>query len=327
MINSPWQSTVLRQHKLANILSELVYAATDGNLMQESKDVLFVTPKASSVPVFISPLTTHEYGQDRMRTTAAILDGRSFMRLDRHAEVGYVITNQLQADFFARVGLLTSYWVNEPEYRQDFLRVGEVPAQTYIAWVSQAITTKLGINVELAREIQILVALFYIHQFVSSDEANDKKEQAKYTTMIMRWTRAPAEMVSGIVDVCSYMPHMEDFVKELQSQFQHNTRISQINVGFLVMTLGRSWFGYGANEIAAVSIEYPPMYLALIEAACNSKVWKKTQLGRLTERFTVGRAGDAFLRSMDMLVARVEGNTRTGKRVSFEMAGTTETLE
>ncbi|MNN83385.1 hypothetical protein D3C81_2004180 [compost metagenome] len=106
------------------------------------------------------------------------------------------------------------------------------------------------------------------------------------------------------------MALLEDFIKGLQAHFSNNTRISQVNAGFLVMTLGRSWFGYGAQEIAAVAIEYPPAYLSLVEAAANAKVWRKTHLGKLVENLNQNRAAEAFARSMEVLAGEARGSDR-----------------
>ncbi|MNY73681.1 hypothetical protein D3C86_2125300 [compost metagenome] len=73
------------------------------------------------------------------------------------------------------------------------------------------------------------------------------------------------------------------------------------------MALGRSWFGYGAQEISAVAMEYPPVFLALVEAACNAKTWRKTYLGKVVERFSAGRAGTEFSKSMEVLAGRARG--------------------
>jgi hypothetical protein len=312
MIVSPWNSTVLRQHKtVAAIVSELAIAKAMGGLVADTASVLLVTPLAEKVPPFVMPITSCEYADRRLNEDGAVfMDGRSFMRRENRSDAGFVVVNQMQADFFNRIGELTALWIKEPSLREDFLRTGDLAAQVYISWVSHSIASKLGLDLEVSRELQIITGVYYFHQFNDAQDCMSESGKAKAVKLIQRWTRHPLPLIEGIVGQVPYMTLLDDYVKAVQAYFVHNTRVSQINVGFLVMTLGRSWFGYGAQEIAAVSLEYPPAYLALVEAACNAKVWRKTHLGKLVERLSAGRAADEFVRSMEVLAGMAKGKTR-----------------
>lgn len=311
MIISPWNSTVLRRYQLATLVSELAIAKATGGLIKDSASVILVTPLADKVPTFVMPLTSCEYADRKLDDSGAVfMDGRSFMRRENRADAGFVVANQLQADFFCRMGELTSLWVKDASVREDFLRTGDIAAQTYIAWVSHSIASKLGLDLDVAREVQIITALFYVHHFTDAEEALSVRGKERAVKLIQRWTRHPVQLIAGIVEAQGYMTYLDDFIKALHTHFAHNTRVSQVNTGFLVMTLGRSWFGWGAQEIAAVALEYPPAFLALVEAACNAKVWRKTHLGKLVERLNTGRAADEFIRSMEVLAGIAKGKDR-----------------
>jgi len=308
MINSPWNATVLRQHRVGGIISELAVAKAVGGLVKDSNSVILVTPLNEKIPAFVMPITSHEYADRKLDENGAVfVDGRSYMRAERRNDAGYVVANQMQADFVNRLGELTALWVKAPTQRMDFLRTGDIAAQVYINWLSTAIASKLGLELDVARELQIITGLFYIHQFMPVDEALSQSGKERAVKLIQRWTKAPVEMINSIVSDAQYMNLMEDYVAVVQGHFSASTRIAQINVGFMVMALNRSWFGYGAQEMSAVAIEYPPAFLALVEAACNAKVWRKTYLGRLVERFSTGRASDEFTKSMEILAGRARG--------------------
>lgn len=308
MIDSPWNATVLRQHKVDAIVSELAMAKALGGLVKDSESVILVTPLNEKIPAFISPITSVEYAARKLDESGAVyIDGRSYMRAERRNDVGYVTANQLQADFMNRLGTLTALWLKQPNHRMDFLRTGDLAAQVYINWISTAIASKLGLELDVARELQIITGLFYFHQFNSVEEALSQAGKDRAAKLLQRWTRAPIETINSIVGESEYMNLMDDYIKVVQAHFSASTRIAQINTGFLVMTLGRSWFGYGAQEISAVAMEYPPMFLALVESACNVKVWRRTYLGKLVERFATGRAGDEFVRAVEVLAGRARG--------------------
>lgn len=302
MITSPWNTTVLRQHKLESYLSELSIAMMDGHLHHAGGRCTYVSASSTKVPPFVMPITSKEYGTRKVTHVkgGVVIDARSFSREDR-VNGGTIIANQMQAELFFRMGDLTSLWVEDPTSHIEFLRVGDLAANVYTRWIGQAIVSKLGLDMEAARDINILAATFYAHKFYSAEEALSEDGVGKISHMINRWTRFPLANIEAIVPTLPYMSHIEDFIQAIHSTFEHNARIKQINAGFLIMSLGNSWFGYGAREISAVAIEYPPVFLSLVEAACNTKVWKRTYLGQLVDRLNVSRAADTFLKGMQVL--------------------------
>jgi len=311
MIISPWNSTVLRQHKVDAIVSELAFAKASRELIPHHPKVFMVSPLSKKVPAFVSPITSVEYESRKLSESGAVfLDGRSFMRAEARSDTGTVVVNNMQDELFTRLGVLTAMWVEDSSIREDFMRTGDIAAQAYIAWISHSIANKLGLDLEVSRELQIITGVFYSHLFLDAEDAVSVKGKERVERLIQRWTRHPIDIIQGIVQAMPYMSMLADYIKAVQEHFAHNTRVSQINVGFLVTTLGRSWFGYGAQEIAAVSLEYPPMYLALIEAACNTKVWRKTHLGQLVDRLKTGKQTEEFVRSMEVLAGRADGKYR-----------------
>lgn len=302
MITSPWNTTVLRQHKLESYLSELSIAMMDGHLHHAGGRCTYVSASSTKVPPFVMPITSKEYGTRKVTHVkgGVVIDARSFSREDR-VNGGTIIANQMQAELFFRMGDLTSLWVEDPTSHIEFLRVGDLAANVYTRWIGQAIVSKLGLDMEAARDINIVAATFYAHKFYSAEEALSEDGVGKISHMINRWTRFPLANIEAIVPTLPYMSHIEDFIQAIHSTFEHNARIKQINAGFLIMSLGNSWFGYGAREISAVAIEYPPVFLSLVEAACNTKVWKRTYLGQLVDRLNVSRAADTFLKGMQVL--------------------------
>ncbi|QTH80310.1 hypothetical protein PA10_00110 [Pseudomonas phage pPa_SNUABM_DT01] len=311
MITSPWNSTALRQHKLDKILSEIAIAKAMGALINDGPRVLLVTPLAEKVDAFVLPITSVEYAERKLNDNGAVfMDGRSFMRKENRSDSGFVVNNQMQADFFNRIGELTALWIAQPIMREDFMRTGDIAAQVYISWLSSAITNKLGVDLEVAREIQIITAVFFAQQFHSAEDSVSDRGKEKFVKLIQRWTRHPIQLIQSIVESLPYMELLSDFVKALQEHFSQNTRVTQVNTGYLVMSLGRSWFGYGATEIASVALEYPPVFLALVEAAANAKVWRKTHLGKLVENLNQSRAAESFARSMEILAGEARGSNR-----------------
>lgn len=320
MINSPWKSTALRQSKIDEILSELAVAKAVGGLVAESDAVVLVTPMAGKVPAFSLPITSEEYAARKLSSTDAVfIDGRSFMRKEQRSDVGAIITNQTQADFTVRLGELTSLWVKSPELRPDFLRVSDLAARTYISWIAGVASGKLGTDLDTSREIQIITGLFYIHQCYGPDEVLSKAGKDRSMAMIQRWTKHPIQTITDIVNNAPYMSLLEDYVTVLKGHFSSNTRVATLSPGLYTMTLNRSWFGFGAEQICCVAFEYPPAFLALVEAAANAKVWRKTSLGLKVQQLASSSDMEALSRSMETLAGQARGKDGApDRRVSLE---------
>ena len=305
MFDSPWQCTVLRQHKpiLNNIILELAQAQALGGLVAGSERTILVTPGAEKVPAFVVPVTFYDYSDKKLNAQKlAYVDARSALRKEMRGDQGHVVSNQMQLDLLSRMGDLCQYWAADPSVRSDYLQAGDLPCQVFSAWVSGAISAKLGLPPETVRELQILSCLYFNHQFEEVDEATSERGRERNVRRIVRQLRHPVDMVTAIVNECSYMDSMDSFIENIKRHFSGSVRLAQVNTGFMIMALGNAWFGYGAQTLCAVAAEYPPVFMALVEAAANTKVWKKTHLGRLVERLNTGNVAERFTRSMDILL-------------------------
>lgn len=305
MINSPWNSTSLRQHKTDVIVSELAFASSAGRgIKPEGDTVSMVTPYADKVPVFIQPITKYELGNRKVvGENSVIIDARSFSKKDMSLPGEIIINNQTQFEFALRVGELTAYWINNESTRIDLMRAGDLPATVFISWISFAIANKLGLDEETARKLQIITGIYYAHLYHDAEVTGGNGGE-KIAKLVNRWTRHPVDLVFATVEDTGYMNDLGDYIAEVKKAFSSNTRVAQVNVGLLISSLSNSWFGFGAAETIAVSMEYPPVFLALIEAALNSRVWKKSGIGRQVERFARGNLGTDFTRTLGMLVGR-----------------------
>lgn len=302
MINSPWNSSVLKQHSTATLVNEVIQAKLSGRGLHDEDGILVVTPYADKIPTFFQPLTASEFGDATY--PGIVIDGRSFTKKHPTLPGEIIINNTTQFGITLRIAKLTRFWQDNPESRLDLMRTGDLPAQVFIAWMSFASSSKLGLDEETSRVLQIITAIYYAHLYHDTEEATSARGQEKVVRLVNRWTRHPVDLIQSTVADVGYLDNLFDYVAAIKQTFAHNTRISLINVGLLNSALNRSWFGLGSEETVSVAMEYPPIFLALVEAALNSRAWKNTRLSQTTERFARGTAGSDFSRSLAMLVGQ-----------------------
>jgi hypothetical protein len=305
MIDSPWNATSFKQHRTETLASELMLAQANGRaIIAEGGNVHMVTPHGDKVPTFNIPVTIHEMGGRKVNPDAVFVDGRSFMRKDPNQPGGVVVNNQTQYDFVYRVAELTSYWVANETTRLDLMRAGDLPASVFISWVSHALNKHLGTDEETQRRVQILTGIYYAHLYHDAGEATSTKGKAKIVGLVNRWTRHPVDIIQGMVEDTNYLSSMIDYIDAARAAFPENTRMAMANAGLMVTVLNKSWFGFGAEDLINAAVEYPPIFLALVEAAANSKVWRKSGLGMLVERFITAGNDKEFTKNLSVTVGR-----------------------
>lgn len=306
MIDSPWKSTTFKQHRLDDLVSELMLAKANGRgIIPDGDNIFIVSPYGTKVPVFNLPLTTYELGERNKAGDAAVyIDGRTFLKVDPRVPNGVLTNNQTQYDFNYRVAELTSYWIAQPQARKDLMRSSDLPAKVFIAWIAGAITKLLGLDEDTAARLRVLTGIYYAHLYHDAAEASTENGKSKIAALVQRWTSEKAPIALPMAMDATYMLTLVDYINQAKALFPQNTRVNILNVGLLVMQINKSWFGFGKEDILAASLEYPPIFLGLTEAACNSKVWRKTGLGLLVERFDQADAGKKFSSSLSMTVGR-----------------------
>jgi hypothetical protein len=306
MIDSPWKATSFKQHLTTELVSELMLAQAGGRgIVPEGDNVLIVSPHAAKVPVFNIPVTRHELGDRKAANSDAVfIDGRSFMKKDLNQAGGQIVNNQTQYDFSIRMAELTAYWVQHEATRLDLMRTSDMPASVFIAWISGAASRNLSLDEATAQVLQILTGIYYAHLYHDEAEATSPRGKGTITKLVQRWTRAPVATVATMVESCSYMGSLPDYIEVVKQVFAQNTRVSLLNNALIVMTLNKSWMGFGSEDVIAASLEYPAIFLALVEAASNSKVFRRSSLGRLVERFDTGDIGKKYSQALSVLVGR-----------------------
>lgn len=308
MIDSPWKSTTLKQHVLDGYLSEIGIAEASGKgIISDGDWVRIIGPAVEKLEPFMLPITQIEIGDRNWAIPDTVyIDGRSFIKKDTNRYGETVVNNQTQYDFAARLGELTAYWVKNKETRQDLMRTSDLPASVFISWLSGAIASKLKPSDEVLRDLQILTGIYYAHLYHGADEALSDRGKMTIVKLVTRWTRQPVQFVQDMVEQAGYMNMLPDYVAEVHRIFATNTRLATVNQGLIIYALGSTWTGFRAIDYTSVAVEYPPVFLALIEAACNPRLhWRKCGLGRTVDlQGGTKQAGADFVMSLAKLVGR-----------------------
>jgi hypothetical protein len=298
----PYQTTPCSAYVLTGIVSALQHAAIDGQLVaaQTGKNVpiegLFVVPPyVKAVAPFAHPLRIEVSGKSML-----VLDARAFTREDRINDQ-LRITNPNEYEFLTLRGRLTQAWTQG--YESDLQSVGVIVPQVYTRLISEGIVRRLGLNPMDQQYLAVVTAFYYACLF--TDEASlQEHDVAKYAARISRITNINTIAVLQILDQLKgedqelrVLSNIESLVEAIR-KVGSSPRLEALNAGLLIQAVGGVWFGANAREMVAVSLEYPPYFIALIYMALTDRTFHGAPLSKLVEQLNKRDAGKDFVRNL-----------------------------
>lgn len=208
---------------------------------------------------------------------AYVLDGRLFFKHTRSS------TDQLiNADEYSQQikrAVLTYHWDQSSPI--DLLQTGDLAPLVFCRWISETLTKRFGLSpIEQSRAMVISFA-YWQSLFRSLEHtALGEKDHMKLAQKMSQISAIPASLS---VDVLSALPPLSDITTYVEAikEHTHSVRLEKLTPAFLYSMLGGSWFGLNNKETVAVSLEHPPTFLSLIDAALTSRNYRQSVIGRL----------------------------------------------
>lgn len=259
------------------------------------KDLWMVTPGLSDIPPFAHPLVIPSKIMEGV--TETFIDVRNFTRLTRDDEV--VVSASMDYELSVLRGFFQSVW-NRGEY-MDMLNLGHYQITIFARWLSEALTRRLALDPEIQMRVTVLAAYFYLCMF--NDQVDDEledKTMLRYAAMIARSTYVNADDVIKIIEPLPFQRRASDFCRLLEEHGE-SARFEKFNVGLLYTIISGSWFGSNARELAAVAVEHPPTWLAMLCMATNERGYRNTVIGKLAQQYQKADEVRSFLFNIKQL--------------------------
>ncbi len=303
----PYQTTPCQAYVLSGIVTALQHAAIDGQLTaaRTGKNVpiegLFeVPPYVKAVAPFGHPLLIDVNGRQMM-----VLDTRAFVRYDA-VNHRTVVTTPSEYEFLLLRGRLSELWRHGQVVR-DLFALNNIVPLVYSRLLAESIVRRLALNPMDQQGLMILSCYYYFCQFQNTERLMEN-QVVRMATKIATITRINAQTVLETLDKLkledgSYkaIGNIDDFVKTLQSVLT-SPRLQLLNVGLLYASIGGVWFGANARENVAISLEYPPYFIALAYAALTDRSYHGALFTKLVEQCNRHNAGTDFVRSLANLL-------------------------
>lgn len=158
----------------------------------------------------------------------------------------------------------------------------EFAGMVYGAWISESIGRLFMLDPRDQMIVFIIAHLFYQNQFYESEIITDNVKDS-FAVHTIKATRASSDMVYEVLERCGNLSSLSDMCNSIMN-ITDNVRLKDLSAGFIIARLGGSWFGYGAAENIAVSLEHPPTFIAMVCSAVELRTYKNTNIAKTAER-------------------------------------------
>lgn len=263
-------------------------ARNPGNTKVSSRVLLLEggSAVANDVPAFAHPIALEKDGLQYI-----VVDVRPYGRFDPHQQE-FKVRNSIEYQFAVMRAALDQVWNSQsPTILQN---VNQQPMAIFASWISESVGRRFSLDPGEQYKLSILAAIFYNLHFWDSDSTElPEVEKNRAAASIARALRASAEDVFAIIDQVSHLNNVGEFCVQARDVVG-SVRLNDFNPGVLFAIVGGSWYGSNSREIAAVALEHPPTWLAVLMAAINERTYKNSGIAKLAERFT-GRSGDQLV--------------------------------
>lgn len=304
MFTYPYQTTVLSGVVMKAVVAELAAAAIRQDLIPVTTPEGEKVPGLYEVPAslkdirpFYHPVMVTPPTRD---LSIVVIDTRAFTRQSQTE--GQVITNPAEYNLARMRGILTQIWNAYGRGPTDFLALGDLPAKVFTTTLTNAIVRRFGLSMSEWQTLSILIAFYYYSLFIR--EPQEMRDQALLNMVrrINRVTRVNSEVVLRQLEGKHTLTDIRSLC-EFIAQEMPSSRLAELKPGIMVTLVGGIWYGAQAREIVAVSMEYPPYFLAMCYIAATDRGYNKSYLGK--EAIAAGQRDNAlesFVRALNNLV-------------------------
>jgi len=295
MFDTPYQTTPCSRFVLDKI--------TTGIRQQEINEALIDVPGAPGVAMVRPGVVDFPPFQQAITKVEAptlqhsvVIDGRKLLRGD-----GTPVRNDVYGHAVLTAKLIKLWVEGDAGVRSDFLSVGDFAAKCFAGWISSNLSLRLSLDFAQTAMLRSLATLYFLQLHMQSGAHSTPLDQDR---LFVRAARSlpgvdPVSLRMAVGEV----PRMETiaaFVTWVKSKLS-SSRVDDFTVGFLYVVLAYS-YGVEYREAVTVSLESPPIFLAMVYTACMDRGYMKTGLGKVVERTIRADNAKDYIKNVNLLL-------------------------
>ena len=322
MFNSPYDTTVCQAHSLSQIQQAVLRAKSNGDLPWTGDVIQNLSAwqiralvggdvATTGIPPFAHPLTVSDplYKEDFL-----VIDLRPFVKVKpgegavkskiQTTDIPGYVEGSSDATLLVRRALLQLVWMKDDPH--DLFTVSMVPMIVFCSWIAETITQKLGLDPKAQMQIMGIVGFYYVSLFEEETTWNDQ-DRLRIAKLVSQATRISVNdllAVNGEIPYLGTLAALVDYIKECKI----SSRLDELSVPFILTLFTGAWYGFQAKEVAAISLEHPPTFYALVIAAITDRTYRNSILFRYVDRTNKARAHELMMRAVRALLEKWGSN-------------------
>lgn len=300
MFKYPYETTPASSYVLKDIVSSIQHAMVDGQLRPAQtlgrktvEGVYEVPPYVKAIAPFSHPVFFNHFGKD-----VCVIDTRPFVRELTGGERKIQAATEFQ---FAMVrAILSKAWAEgDPT---EFSSFGDIAARAFIRFLSEGIVRRLALS-PMDQQALTAVTGFYWYSLFDPSIGESESSRLKVAGKIARITLVPADKVIQIIDQLEPIHDLQGYCDALRKVVD-TTRLEKITPALIYAIVGGAWFGAAARETVAISLEYPPYFLAMVYMSLTDRSYNSAQFSKLIQQIDKNGLGKDFVQIMTSFMER-----------------------
>lgn len=290
------------------LLGSLNTTETDAESMGEKIKLIEIVggnPTVDAIAYFGHPfdITVEDIDVGAGKRTHQLMcvDLRHFGRYDVN-QGKFLIRNHPEYEWAVDRAILNKMWIDGKI--DAFRDISTLPAAAYMSLLAECITRRFLLDPAEKMDVTILAGMFYYSMF--TDTATfDEQSKNRIGGNISRITKIPTERIFKFLnnEAIPVINSIEFFCDTVKA-FVPNHALQNLNRGTLTALVGGTWYGTNSRETVCAAMEHIPTWLMIVYAALSMATYKKSALFKIVDMHSGRDAGDAFTKSMKLLLGR-----------------------
>lgn len=293
MFRTPYETTTLSMHNVVKIKNEIELVVVNDSEQFESLDnhyeyvnenvlVLNDAEDYSHIPFFTQPLVVNTRPiANNSDYNKFVIDCRGFVSKSKDGVT--VIKKPAQyRNHLIGAGLSTFWYL---EGNRHLLNIAKFPAKIFSHWITGTLASKLNLDEIAQVKTSAIVAYYFLCLFENFPAYAERQlpDDDKIYDMGIKVGFATGLKVADAIELIREIPTMAT-INDLSTALKEHggsDRFKQLDTPLLYMLLGRFGMNGLTPETVLTSLEYPPLFLAMIYIAATERGYNKSPIGNL----------------------------------------------
>lgn len=159
-----------------------------------------------------------------------------------------------------------------------------LPISVFTSWLSEQIARRFSLDYATQYRLSILSGMYYYSMLVDKDVKFDESYIQQAAMTLSRSLNAKSEDVFALYDnLDSGFSDITDFCNKVATKLE-NVRLESFSVPLLYTLIGGTWVGFNSREVAAVSLEHVPTFIAMLALATSDRGFNYASFTKLVQR-------------------------------------------